>query len=261
MVGESGTNHQGLTYRYYKCIDAKRNRGCDKKAVKKDYIEDIVLKVVIMSLSNEEYVNTLINTLLEYQESENTELSLLQQQYSKVQKKIDNVLNAIEQGIITGSTKQRLQELENKKNDIEIQIAKEEYSKPHYTREQYIEFFSQAKVANIKDQKQRKALINYFVNAVVLYDGEAVFYLNYKEHAIKLKLSDIEQGSDTLLSALPRGKEHLIEMLFFSSIEEIRIRRILIMSVANNKVLGYLLCKSSICVTGQVLIPLPKADS
>jgi hypothetical protein len=64
-----------------------------------------------------------------------------------------------------------------------------------------------------------------------------------------------------ILIPLPRGKEHLIEMLFFSSIEEIRIRRILIMSVANNKVLGYLLCKSSICVTGQVLIPLPKADS
>lgn len=204
MVGESGTNHQGLTYRYYKCIDAKRKRGCDKKAVKKEYIEDAVLNVVVAALTNEDYINQLIDALLEFQESENTDLKLLQQQLSKINKKIDNMLNAIEQGIITDSTKQRLQELESKKKDIEIQIAQEEISKPKYTREQYQQFFNNAKVADLKDQAQRKALINYFINAVVLYDDYALFYLNYKEHALKLKLADIEKSSDTLLNALPK---------------------------------------------------------
>jgi hypothetical protein len=42
-----------------------------------------------------------------------------------------------------------------------------------------------------------------------------------------------------ILIPLPRGKEHLIEMLFFSSLEEMRIRRILITNVVSNKVLGY----------------------
>ena len=97
---------------------------------------------------------------MEYQESEHTDLKMLQQQLSKTNKKIDNILNAIEQGIITDSTKQRLQELENKKKDIEIQIAQEEISKPKYTREQYQHFFNNAKVADLKDQVQRKALIN-----------------------------------------------------------------------------------------------------
>lgn len=203
MVGESGTNHQGLTYRYYKCIDAKRKRGCDKKAVKKEYIEDAVLNVVVAALTNDDYINQLIDALLEYQESENTDLKLLQQQLSKINKKIDNMLNAIEQGIITDSTKQRFQELESKKKDIEIQIAQEEITKPKYTREQYQQFFNNAKVADLKDQAQRKALINYFVNAVVLYDDYALFYLNYKEHALKLKLADLEKSSDTLLNALP----------------------------------------------------------
>ena len=215
MVGESGTNHQGLTYRYYKCIDAKRKRGCDKKAVKKEYIEDAVLNVVVAALTNEDYINQLIDALLEFQESENTDLKLLQQQLSKTKNKIDNMLNAIEQGIITDSTKQRLQELESKKKDIEIQIAQEEISKPKYTREQYQQFFNNAKVANLKDQAQRKALINYFVNAVVLYDDYALFYLNYKEHALKLKLLDIEKSSDTLLNALPKEKEYHLILFFF----------------------------------------------
>lgn len=157
MVGESGTNHQGLTYRYYKCIDAKRKRGCDKKAVKKEYIEDSILNVVVSALTNEDYIKQLIDALLEFQESENTDLKLLQQRLSKTNKKIDNMLNAIEQGIITDSTKQRLQELESKKKDIEVQIAQEEISKPKYTREQYKQFFDNAKVADLKNQQQRKA--------------------------------------------------------------------------------------------------------
>ena len=214
MVGESGTNHQGLTYRYYKCIDAKRKRGCDKKAVKKDYIEDVVLNVVVAALTNGDYISSLIDSLLEFQESENTDLKILQQQLSKTNKKIDNMLNAIEQGIITDSTKQRLQELEIKKKDIEIQIAQEEISKPKYTREQYQQFFNNAKVADMKDQVQRKALINYFVNAVVLYDDYALFYLNYKEHALKLKLSDIEKSSDTILNALPQAWNLDVPSLF-----------------------------------------------
>ena len=54
------------------------------------------------------------------------------------------------------------------------------------------------------DHKQRKALINYFVNAVVLYDDDAIFYLNYKENALKLSLSKIKKCSDSLLSPLPK---------------------------------------------------------
>lgn len=203
MVGESGVNHQGKKYRYYKCIDSKRKRGCDKKAVKKDDIEDLVLNVVIATLSNEEYINSIIDSLMDLQESENTELKLLNKELSKVEKKIKNIISAIEQGIITDSTKERLQELECKKKDIGIEIAKEQIAKPKYTREQYQSFFEKSKVADLSDQRQRKALINYFVNAVVLYDDDAIFYLNYKENAIKLSLSKIKKCSDSILNTLP----------------------------------------------------------
>lgn len=41
MVGESGTARNKDTYRYYKCLSAKRKRGCDKKVVKKQWIEEL----------------------------------------------------------------------------------------------------------------------------------------------------------------------------------------------------------------------------
>lgn len=59
------------------------------------------------------------------------------------------MLNAIEQGILTESTKQRLQELEQIKKKIEADIAKEKISKPKYTREQYKEFFDKYKTSLI----------------------------------------------------------------------------------------------------------------
>ena len=113
-----------------------------------------------------------------------------------------------------------IKELEGKKKDIEIEIAKEQIAKPRYTREQYKEFFEKSKVADLTDHNQRKALINYFVNAVVLYDDDAIFYLNYKENALKLSLSKIKKCSDSLLNSLPRENRHPHGCLFFSSIEE-----------------------------------------
>lgn len=43
MAGESG-QHGGKTYRYYKCSGAKRKMGCTKKAVKKEWIENLVVQ-------------------------------------------------------------------------------------------------------------------------------------------------------------------------------------------------------------------------
>ncbi len=42
MNGESGTSKTGAVYNYYTCYTRKRHRSCDKKSLKKDWIEHIV---------------------------------------------------------------------------------------------------------------------------------------------------------------------------------------------------------------------------
>lgn len=44
MVGESGTSKTGKVHYYYKCVNAKRGKSCDKKAVQKDWIEQAVVR-------------------------------------------------------------------------------------------------------------------------------------------------------------------------------------------------------------------------
>jgi len=53
-------------------------------------------------------------------------LPILQKQFAETQKSIDNMLNAIQQGIFTTSTKERLEALEREKSDLSVQIMKEE---------------------------------------------------------------------------------------------------------------------------------------
>ena len=110
MVGESG-NARGRRYSYYKCVNTKRNKTCDKKAVKKDWIEDIVIYQVMKFIDDDSLVDLLVNKILSIQGKGSPMLRSLTKQLVQTDTAIENILNAIEQGIITKSTKKRLDEL------------------------------------------------------------------------------------------------------------------------------------------------------
>ena len=59
----------------------------------------------------------------------------LRKQLEDAERGITNMLNAIQAGIISASTKQRLNELEAAKQKIELQIIQEEMKHPLLSRE------------------------------------------------------------------------------------------------------------------------------
>ena len=130
MVGESGhSQSKGTVHRYYKCITAKRHKTCDKKTVRKEWIEDLVIDYVRKILFDDELLETIAEKVVNVFGKENETLPLLRKQYDETQKAIDNLLFAIQQGILTPSTKQRMQELEQQKNELSTQIIKKEMAK------------------------------------------------------------------------------------------------------------------------------------
>lgn len=134
MVGESG-NAKGRRYAYYKCVNTKRNKTCDKKPVKKDRIENIVMNQVIQFIDNDELIEKLINKIMSIQDKESPTLKILKKQLLQTKKAIENMIAAIEQGLITKSTKARLDELEITKENLETEIAKESIT--HSTTESF----------------------------------------------------------------------------------------------------------------------------
>ena len=207
MVGESGKSKNSTVYRYYKCVGVKQHKGCDKKTVRKDWIEDFVVKQIEKVLSDDALLEKIADTIMEIQSRENTVLPMLRKQYADLQRGIDNLLNAIQQGIVTPSTKQRLEDLENQMSDISVQIIKEEMSKPLLTKNQILFWFHRLRKYNSHRLDHKRRLIDSFINAIYLYDDKMVITFNYKDGSETLSLSEIENSglcSDLSASALPK---------------------------------------------------------
>lgn len=174
MVGESGKSHTGSMHYYYKCGNAKRKKGCDKKAVKKDWIERAVVRLTMERVLNEEKIVKIIDALLAMQEREDVTIPALRRQLAETEKSIENMLNAIQQGIFTASTKQRLEELEKQREELSVSITTAELQKPKLTREYMEHWFSQFRYGNPNDRDFQKRLVDTFVNSVYVYDDKLV---------------------------------------------------------------------------------------
>lgn len=114
MVGETGTGRNGV-HRYYKCVNAKKHT-CGKKSVQKLWIEDLAVQKAMDILHDETIISYLTERIYELQSDENPRLPRLREQLADVENKIQNIVKAIEQGIIFDSTKDRLAELEREKS-------------------------------------------------------------------------------------------------------------------------------------------------
>ena len=124
---------------------------------------------------------------------------------------IDNLLNAIQQGIFTRSTKERLDELEASRDELENKIAVEKLAKPRITEEQLRFFLERFRKMDVTRKSQRKMLIDTFVNAIFLYDDKMVLTYNFHESTETITFGELQEvlpngfrGSDMNLATEPR---------------------------------------------------------
>ncbi len=216
MVGESGTSRTKFVHRYYKCVSVKNHKGCDKKTVKKAWIEDIVVDSIRRLIMNDETIEYLTDQALETFNKESTVLPILQKQYAQTLTAINNLITAMEKGIITPTTKERMEELEMEKSELSIRIMKEEMSRPKLTREEILYWFYKFRKLNPKKLDHRRTLINNFVNSVFLFEDRMVITFNFKDGTETITFADLEKsalGSDLNMSGAPR--RHPIGCLFF----------------------------------------------
>ena len=215
MAGESGTSRQSITYYYYKCSSAKRRLGCNKKSVKKDWIENLVIRYIMKVVFDDVLIEKIANNILNLLSTESSKIPELSARLKEINRGIDNILNAIQQGIFTPSTKQRLEELEELKKDIETAIACEKLQRPEITKPNIIHFITKFRDTNIDDLNSKKRLIDSFVNSIYLYDDKIIFSFNYNDFTHKLTLKELEAeiGSSFNASSPPDGIPY--GMLFF----------------------------------------------
>ena len=181
MFGESGVSHTGKMYTYYKCAAAKKKKTCDKKAVRKQWLEDLVVSETMKLVEDDASMNAIIAKVMELQNQESTDLPIYEKQLKETEVGITNMLNAIQMGILTSSTKERLEALEEQRKELQARIAEERLAKPKM-KEEFVRFWLlRFRKLDMTQPEQRQALVDTFINAIYLYDDKVLITFNYKE--------------------------------------------------------------------------------
>ena len=223
MGGESGTSHTGNVHHYYKCVSVKKKRTeCHKKSVKKEWIEDLVVNETMKMVMDDTAIEAIVSMLMDLQDRENVNLPLYEQQLREADTAIQNLLNAIQQGILTKSTKGRLEELEATKEELETKIACEKLAKPKVSAEFMTFWLHRFRKLDVRQKSHRKMLIDTFVNAIFLYDDKMVITFNYKDGTDTITFDDLKAaldkektGSDLDCSTAPDTEFVFSHGLFF----------------------------------------------
>ncbi len=192
MVSYTGTSKNKRIWRYYKCYRPKNI--CHSHPIRKEHLEKIILDTLYTLLSTEKNIETLVDKIYTHHKAQmESEVSLkyLEREYAKITKSLKNLITAIESGLFTDSTKQRLEELEGLKKDLEYKIAlekaQEQQTLPKETIRDYL-------LKALRQNEQN--LITLLVKRVTLYDDKVVLTLKYgKDNPITTTLNN-KKNSD-----------------------------------------------------------------
>lgn len=186
MIEKSVNKSNGKTYRYYKCQVIKnrlKDFKCDNKPIKKDFIEHLVFDKVWDLITDSSYLEKLANKILEYLSSRNPLIPQLIATLTDINKKINNLLKAIEDGAPYKIVKEKLDKLATEKDEISNRLEIEKTTIKTLTYEQII--YALSKKPPFKDGEKdlsfKEQCINQIVNKVIIYkDGRICIIFNYK---------------------------------------------------------------------------------
>jgi len=191
MIGTSGTSKTGRSYRYYICKNAPDK--CNKKNVKKEFIEKRVLKICRQSLTDD-VINEVVQKTIEQNErdQESPELIRLRSELKATQNKIEKIITEIENGMSSATLANRLiqreEELEFIKKQLKKETAKQKRLDPHDVRS----FLRLLRRGRKEDIIYQKMLVHVFIDKIYLYDDHFVIYLKGADK--RFSISDHEAG-------------------------------------------------------------------
>ncbi len=201
MVGVCGTSKTGNVHNYYSC-NGKRKNICDKKNIKKDYIENLVIKTARNQLT-EKNINEMTKILIKVVEKEKNspKLKNLKKKQKDIEKQKLNLMNSLKLCDIDSIRKSifgEMEKMDKEQKQVENEILIENAQHLDITEPQIKFFLNNLKDGDINDIRYRKLLIDILINAVYVYDDHLILILNVvdnKNNIIKVPLiEDLESS-------------------------------------------------------------------
>lgn len=204
MVGISGTAKSSRLYHYYVCQRKRKEHACDKAPVSREWAELEVATTLHKYVFQDEVIEWLADKAVEYQKKngESVAIASLKAQLAEVQKSIKNVMAAIEQGIITPTTKERLMQLEAEEGGLKARLVMAESEAAlNITKEEFIVLLRKFGEGDVKDKRYQEMLFDTFLIAAYLYDDHLRVVFNHSgknnEVVVPFELTETEKEADT----------------------------------------------------------------
>ena len=183
MTAEAGTSKTGKVHHYYKCFNRKKKpSACGKKSYKQKDLEDLVFDTTVDYILKPKVIDRIAQIVVERFNAEITKpanLANLENELKAKEKAINGLLSAMEQGVVTKTTKDRMLGLEAQKEELESKIALEKtrQTEPlsYETVRAFLDYFARKKY---ESDEAKNEFFNSFINRVILYDDRVLIFYN-----------------------------------------------------------------------------------
>ena len=128
ISAESGTTRNGKKINYYKCSGIKKYRnGCIKETVRQEILEEYVLNILLNEFAKPKVQDQMVKILMNLQNAPktNSNLNMLIKTKKQTETTLNNIMSAVEQGVVNKTTNNRMKQLEHQIEDLERQILVE----------------------------------------------------------------------------------------------------------------------------------------
>ena len=193
MIGDSGTSKAGNRFYYYSCQAHKARKGCPKKSIGKDRLEDAVIDFVLDYVLSDEMIEQTADAImaLQAEELKSSPLAAMEAEQAEVKKQIDNINNAIAAGVWSSSTVEKLKALEATAENLRVSIETLRFSQTQLMdRDRVVFFLHRFTKGDRNDPLHRQHLIQTFVNSVYVYDDHLWIVVNNTEGNFRYDLPD-----------------------------------------------------------------------
>ncbi|UYO64369.1 recombinase family protein [Acetobacterium wieringae] len=163
-------------YVTYECSTRKRLRTCKMKGINRDYVEDLVIQQLEDEIFSPEAIDRMADLILNYSKkiksSADVDLNNLQKELKALDKQINNIVDAIANGMFHESMKVKMDSLEKQKSDIIASIEQIEMAtqKSSYSKKEIEDYF--LKDANIREKspEDQKKIIQTYIERIDVYE-------------------------------------------------------------------------------------------
>lgn len=188
MVGDSVTSRNGSLYFYYTCSKRKtKSKDCRLKSVAKDYIENVVVDNILNTVLKDDIIERIAENAARIQEEQvNTGLiDCLKSSLKETETAIQNIMRAIEQGVITPTTTSRLRELESQAENIKYEIENEKLNNKTLSKEEILYLLNRLRKGDPNDTSYRQKLIDTFIYRIYVFEDKLLILYNYSNNENK----------------------------------------------------------------------------